>query len=77
MTENIKQINIPIAPEFLWFMLAIGILFFITVGGVLAYHWKKYGLENNPKVFAKTLFWTVSIALVFIMVLAIIGFENL
>lgn len=33
MIENAKYINIPIAPEFLWFMLAIGIVFFITIGG--------------------------------------------
>lgn len=77
MIETAKYINIPIAPEFLWFLLAIGILFFITIGAILTYHWKKYGLENNPKVFARTLFWIVSTALVFIMALAIIGFENL
>ncbi len=77
MDLDIRIIDLPVAPEFLWFVLALLIIFFIIISSILTYHWKIYGLDHNPKVFAKSIFWIVSIILIFVMTLAVTGFEYL
>jgi len=72
-----QTINLPIAPEFLWLILAILIIVFISISTILTYHWKSYGIYHNPKIFAKSIFWIISILFIFIMTLAVTGFENL
>ena len=69
--------ELTVVPEFLWFMLAIALLFFISMSFVFHYHWKKYGVEDNPKVFAKSLYWIASFILIIVMVVSLMTFEYL
>ncbi|HMP67196.1 MAG TPA: hypothetical protein PKA60_00400 [Candidatus Paceibacterota bacterium] len=72
-----KNIDLSISPQFLWFLLLIITLIFIIMYFVFRYHWKSYGVSDNPKVFASPLFWIVSILLLVIMAFAVTGFEYL
>lgn len=73
--SNTLILNSGIPAEFLWFLLAMGIIFFFTMAWIFTHHWKYYGVKGNPKVFAKTLFWVVSVILILVMTLAITAFE--
>ncbi|HRY30903.1 MAG TPA: hypothetical protein P5328_00725 [Candidatus Paceibacterota bacterium] len=75
MVGKDKIIDLPIAPEFLWFILAFLIILFIAIYLILIYHWKSYGLEHNPRIFARTIFWIIAIVLILIMAFSITGFE--
>ena len=73
--SNTLILNLGIPSEILWFFLAIGIIFFLTMAWIFTHHWKYYGIQGNPKVFAKTLFYVVSVILILVMTLAITAFE--
>jgi len=72
-----KIMDIPISAEFLWFALAILIVFFLVMSMILSYHWKNYGVDNNPKIFARAVFWVVSVILIVVMAFAATGFDYL
>lgn len=76
MIQEIETININIASEILWFVLAIEIIFFIIAYFIFSYHWKNYGIDNNPKVFARPIFWIVALILIILMTFSIVGFEG-
>jgi len=76
MVENVKDIVIKIPSELLWGVLSVLLLAFIVITIVLHYHWRYYGIAENPKIFAKTLFWIVSIALILVMTISILIFET-
>lgn len=73
--EKIVELNIP--SEILWFMMSIAILFFILMSFVLNYHWKKYIIQDDPKIFAKGLYWIVSFILIIVMAVAVVAFEGI
>jgi hypothetical protein len=74
LTEKIIEINFP--SEILWFLLAVALIFFMIMSFVFRYHWKKYGVDDNPKVFAKSLYWIISFMLIALMTVAIVIFEG-
>lgn len=63
--------SINISAPALWGILGIVFGIFLIVASVLHYHWKYYGIVNNPRIFAKTMFWVVSIFLLVIMLGAV------
>jgi divalent metal cation (Fe/Co/Zn/Cd) transporter len=71
-----KDITLNIPVEFLWFVLALALIFFIIMSFIFRYHWKEYGVYDNPKVFAKTLYWIVCFMLIVLMAVALIVFET-
>lgn len=75
VVSNTLILNIGVPPELLWFLLSLGILFFLIMAWIFTHHWEYYGVKGNPKVFAKTLFWVVSVILILVMALAITAFE--
>ena len=77
METEVKIVELPIAPEALWLVVALVLIFFITISMIFTYHWKKYGVDNNPKIFAKSLYWIVSIILIVIMTVAVSAFDYL
>jgi hypothetical protein len=46
-----------------------------VISGVLSYHWRYYGVKDNPKVFAKTIYWIVAFILIAIMTVALLSYE--
>jgi len=72
-----EVVEITVAPELLWFILFLVLLFFIFMTIVFTYHWKHYGVGNNPKIYAQSIYWIVSIILIIIMAGAITFFEYL
>lgn len=76
--ENLdKAINVPFAPEILWLMFAGVVAFFLVMTFIFHHHWKYYGIKGNSKVFARALFWIISVFLILVMVLAILFFETI
>lgn len=72
-----NEILINIAPEILWLLLAIVLIIFLVMSFILQHHWKYYGIKGNSKVFARALFWVISVFLIFVMLLSILFFENI
>jgi len=77
METTEKIINIPLAPEILWLMFAGLVSFFLVMTFIFHHHWKYYGIKGNSKVFARALFWVISVFLILLMVLAILFFETI
>lgn len=73
--DSSRSINFP--SEIMWLFLAGIIIFFFIMSFVLKHHWKYYGIKENPKVFAKAIYWVVSVFLILVMFLSIIYFENI
>ncbi len=75
MKEKIAQSIINISPDYLWGILALGLFAFLIVAMILQYHWKQYSVSGG-KIFAKSIFWIVSVFLVLIATFAIVAFES-
>ncbi|HMO78636.1 MAG TPA: hypothetical protein PJ997_00390 [Candidatus Paceibacterota bacterium] len=75
--QNLKNIELPISSGAMWMTLLILIIVFVIMYFVFSYHWKSVGIEENPKVFARPLFWIVSVLLIIVMTLSVAGFEYL
>jgi hypothetical protein len=75
MLSNFSELNLSISPDFMWGILAIGLLLFLIISFVLSYHWRYYGVKDNPKVFAKTIYWMVAFILIGIMTIALLSYE--
>lgn len=75
MKEKIVQIITSIQPDFLWGFLAFVLFIFLIIALILQYHWKHYGIEGSGKIFAKSIFWIVSIFLILIATFALVAFE--
>ena len=73
---DFDNLNFYIPPEVLWGITSLVLVFFLISGLVLNYHWKNYGIGNNPRVFAKTLFWLVSLILIGVMTIAVLYYES-
>jgi uncharacterized membrane protein len=76
MLDKFNNLNLFIPSEILWGLLAFMLLFFLITGFILNYHWKYYGIKDNPKVFAKSIFWIISIILIIIMTISLLSYEN-
>jgi hypothetical protein len=76
MLNDFTNLSVTISPDLLWGILAIFLLFFITVTIVLQYHWKYYGIKNNPKIFTKSIHWIISLVLILTMTFALLAYES-
>lgn len=76
MLDNFSEISFVIPAEFLWGILSVFLLFFLIVSIMLNHHWKYYGIKDNPKVFTKTIYWIVSLILIFIILVALLIYES-
>lgn len=76
MNDLLADIKFQVAPDILWGILALVLAGFLIVSAALNYHWKYYGIENNPKIFAKSFFWVVSFGLILIMTTALVAYES-
>lgn len=56
--------SINISSDIVWGILSLVLFIFLSVSWMLHYHFRYYGVKDNPKVFAKSLFWIVSILLI-------------
>jgi len=77
MNEIDKVINIPFPSEVLWFLFAGIVAFFLVMTFIFHHHWKYYGIKGNSKVFARALFWIISVFLILMMILSILFFETI
>lgn len=75
MLNNFSNLNIAMPPEVLWGLLALGLFIFLVISLVLNYHWRYYGIKDNPKVFARTIYWMVSFILIGIMTISVLSYE--
>lgn len=69
-----ESINIP--SDVVWGVLILVLLVFITVSWMLHYHFRYYGVKDNPKVFAKSLFWIISILLILISFISALTYSG-
>lgn len=72
-----KLINIDFPPEVMWMFLAGIIIIFLIMSFVLQHHWSYYGIKENSKIFAKSLYWIVSVFLIIVMFFSVLYFESL
>lgn len=75
MEDKIINLNIP--SEILWMFLAAILLIFLVMSFIFQHHWEYYGIKDNPKIFAKAVYWIISIFLIIVMLLSVIYFESL
>lgn len=66
-----------ISVDFLWGIFILVILAFLFITWVIHYHFRYYGIKDNSKIFAKGLFWFVSMVLILVAFFAIFGYEKL
>lgn len=76
MESVFLNFNLVVPPVFLWALLLVFILVFITTSLILHHHWKYYGIGGNPKIFVKTLHWIISICLIILMAIALLAYES-
>jgi hypothetical protein len=50
-------LSVPIAPSVLWALWFLLLCSFCCVSWMLVHHWGYYGVKENRKVFAKTLYF--------------------
>jgi uncharacterized membrane protein len=74
--DEFDKIEAVVPPDILWGLLAIILLAFITAALMLNHHWKYYGIKDNPKIFAKSLFWIVSFILILIATISLLAYES-
>ena len=60
---------------YLWGILAAALIIFAIVSVILRFHWRFYGVEDNRKVFAKTMYWSVSFSLIVVATISLLVFE--
>jgi hypothetical protein len=75
MLNNFSNLNLSVSPDFMWGLLALGLFLFLGISFILNYHWRYYGVKDNPKVFAKTIYWMVAFILIGIMTIALLSYE--
>jgi hypothetical protein len=80
MIESFGFLNfengISLNPDIFWGLFAVLLLVFLTVSLMLNHHWKYYGIKDNPKVFAKNLYWIISVFLIVLIAFSIAAYES-
>lgn len=64
-------VNLPIEPVHMWVLFLLVLLFFIIISIMLIFHWTYYGVNENPRVFAKGLYFTIAVILLFLALIFI------
>jgi len=70
-----NNFNFQIDSSYLWGILALFLVGFAVMSAILRFHWNNYSPENSSKVFVKSLFWSVSFALIILAALSLLTFE--
>ena len=72
---DVFVLSFPFNPAVLWFVWMLLVIAFITVSWILVHHWGYYGVKENRKVFAKTIYFIGGIAGLLLLSLVITGFN--
>jgi len=70
-----NNFSFQIDSSYLWGILALFLVVFAIMSAVLRFHWNNYSAENSSRVFIKSLFWSVSLALLISATISLLVFE--
>jgi len=56
-------VKLAILPIHMWVLFLISVLVFSVVSVALMFHWRYYGVKENPRVFVRGLYFIISIIL--------------
>jgi len=72
---DIFILSIPLSPKILWSVWFLALCAFVFVSWVLVHHWGYYGVKENRKVFAKTIYFVGGIGAIIVSALFITAFS--